>query len=370
MPDLLLYGDTERSAALRHEIPISIGDPFLYGEVGGRAYVMTSSLERDRIAAVRPEAALLEISDLGFHELLRSGMSRDQVFIELVSRAAEQIGVRDAIVDFDFPLGVAERLRADGIHSRCRTMRSPPGAAPKERRSWPGSAALRPRQKPGSRRQPRCCGPQRRSRERCSSTDEPLLAEDVRSAMRDACWQQGALLGPETIVASVWQGFGHEPGSGPLPEGLPIQIDLWPQDEASSCWADMTRTFLVGTPRSEEVLRQERLVRDALETARDAVRPGVTGERAARAVLRHLRGRGLPDAADRSRGGSRRGLSVLARPRRRACESTRSPDSGRRATRSSSPATCWQSNRGSGTGTSAASDSRICCSSPRTAARR
>ncbi len=31
MPDLLLYGDTERSAALRHEIPIAIGDPFLYG---------------------------------------------------------------------------------------------------------------------------------------------------------------------------------------------------------------------------------------------------------------------------------------------------------------------------------------------------
>ena len=49
--DLLLYGDTERSPALRHELPISIGDPFLYAEVGGRRYVLTNLLERDRMAA-------------------------------------------------------------------------------------------------------------------------------------------------------------------------------------------------------------------------------------------------------------------------------------------------------------------------------
>src|SRR5262249_40933676 len=82
---------------------------------------------------------------------------------------------------------------------------------------------------------------------------------------------------PTAIVTSVWQGTGHEPGRGPLPEGLPIQIDLWPQDETSSCWADMTRTFVVGTPRSEEVSRQQQLVREAIEQAREAGRPGVKG---------------------------------------------------------------------------------------------
>ena len=32
-PALLIYGDTERNAALRHELPIAIGDPFLFGVV-------------------------------------------------------------------------------------------------------------------------------------------------------------------------------------------------------------------------------------------------------------------------------------------------------------------------------------------------
>lgn len=47
MSALLLFGDTERSAALRHEIPLAIIDPLLFAEVGGRRVVLTSMLERD-----------------------------------------------------------------------------------------------------------------------------------------------------------------------------------------------------------------------------------------------------------------------------------------------------------------------------------
>jgi Xaa-Pro aminopeptidase len=82
------------------------------------------------------------------------------------------------------------------------------------------------------------------------------------------------------MVASVWDGFGHEPGSGPLPVGLPIQVDLFPRHEETACWADMTRTFIVGEPAAEHadlIAEQEQLVRAALEDARAAIRPGVTG---------------------------------------------------------------------------------------------
>jgi Xaa-Pro aminopeptidase len=76
MPDVLLYGDTERSAALRHEVPIAIGDPFLFGEIGGRTYILSSTLERERIVAVRPDAELVDYAELGFYELLGTGLSR------------------------------------------------------------------------------------------------------------------------------------------------------------------------------------------------------------------------------------------------------------------------------------------------------
>jgi Xaa-Pro aminopeptidase len=209
--------------------------------------------------------------------LLESGSSRDELFLELLSRAVDRFGVREAIVDFDFPLGVAERLRADGVALTVDD------ETIKRRRRVKSDAEL-----DGIRRAQKAAeagmAAAAASLKAAAPVDGtlhvnggPLTAEAVREAMRNACWEQGALLGPETIVASVWQGYGHEPGSGPLPANLPIEVDLWPRDEASGCWADMTRTFVVGGEPPDQVLRQEQLVIEAIETARRAIKPGVTG---------------------------------------------------------------------------------------------
>jgi hypothetical protein len=54
VPDVLLIGDSICSPELRHEVPVEIGDPFLYAEVGGRRVAVVWSIEGDRIAAVDP----------------------------------------------------------------------------------------------------------------------------------------------------------------------------------------------------------------------------------------------------------------------------------------------------------------------------
>ena len=54
---ILLYGDTVRSAAMRHEVPLEIIDPFLL-VADERLRVLTSSLEGTRIAGVLPDAEL------------------------------------------------------------------------------------------------------------------------------------------------------------------------------------------------------------------------------------------------------------------------------------------------------------------------
>ncbi len=275
-PALLIYGDTERSAALRHELPIAIGDPFLFGLVDGRPHVMASSLERERIAAALPEAELHDIRDLGFYELLDGELSREEVTLELASRAAAAMDVSEAFVDPDFPLAVADRLRADGLRL------TPDGETFGARRRVKSPAEL-----DGIRRAQHAAEAGMAAAEATFARaeidgdglrldGEPLIAETVRAAIRDACAARGAPAPPDIIVASVWQGFGHEPGSGPLPARLPVQIDLWPRDERTGCWADMTRTFVVGEV-SDPTRAQESLVREALEAVREATRPGISG---------------------------------------------------------------------------------------------
>jgi Xaa-Pro aminopeptidase len=276
MPDVLLYGDTIRSPTLRHEVPVAVMDPFLYAEVGGRAAILASPLEAERLAGARPDAELIDMDSLGFAELRESGIPRHELLLELVARMAARIGVRAAAVDAEFPLAVAERLRADGIEltvdqdgiparRRAKSAAELEGIMRAQRAAEAGMAAAAALLRAAEPRDGRL-----------HVDGEPLTAEAVRAALRAVCAERGAPAPPDVIVASVWQGFGHEAGYGPLPAGLPIQVDLWPQDEASGCWADMTRTFVVGEP-APAVRAQEALVAEALEAARAAARPGVTG---------------------------------------------------------------------------------------------
>ncbi len=281
MTDLLLFDSTERSAALRHEVPLAVMDPFLYAEVGGRPAVLTSVLERDRIAEALPGAELLDLFELGLRELMEDGLGFDAAEREVAVRAVQRLGIREAVVPGDFPVGLADRLRAEGValvvddaavkrRRRAKAGRELDGVRAAQRAAEAGMAAaagLLARAEPGPGG-------------RLHLDGEALLAETVRAALRDACAALGAPCPLDVIVASVWNGTGHEPGSGPLPAGLPIQVDLWPRHEASGCWADMTRTFVVGEPSAEHaelVAGQEELVRASLEDVRAAVRPGVTG---------------------------------------------------------------------------------------------
>src|SRR5688572_17966614 len=112
---LLLYGDSDRSAALRHELRIPIIDPFLFGLIDDTPHVMVNKLEAERVAAVLPDARLYDLDDLGLQELRESGISHEELELELASRAAAAMGIREARVDREFPLWIADRLRADGV---------------------------------------------------------------------------------------------------------------------------------------------------------------------------------------------------------------------------------------------------------------
>ncbi len=281
MTTLLLFGDTESSPAMRHEIPLSIGDPFMLADIDGRRAVLTNSLERSRIADVAPDAELLDFFELGMPELLEQGLSRLEAQREIAARAVARLQISSAVISWDFPVAVADRLRADGVQltvdddfvaARRRVkagaeldgVRAAQAAA---HAMMATAASILARATPDDAGSLRLDG-------------ELLLAQDLRDTLRRVAADHGATCPAEMMVASVRTGFGHDPGSGPLPAGLPIQVDLFPRDEASACWADMTRTFVVGEPSAQDaaqIAAQERLVTEALEQARAAIRPGVTG---------------------------------------------------------------------------------------------
>jgi Xaa-Pro aminopeptidase len=281
MTTLLLFGNTESSPAMRHEIPLAIGDPFMYADVNGRPVVLTNSLERARIAAALPEAELLDFTELGIRELLEQGLSRLEAQLEIAARAVARLQISSAVIPWDFPVAIADRLRADGVRL---TVDDESVADRRRVKSGAELAGVRAAQAAALAMMATAASTLARATPddegNLRSGENVLLAQDLRDTLRGVAAAHGASCPSEMMVASVRNGFGHDPGSGPLPAGLPIQVDLFPRDEASACWADMTRTFVVGSPSAEDaalIAAQERLVTEALEQARAAIRPGVTG---------------------------------------------------------------------------------------------
>jgi Xaa-Pro aminopeptidase len=265
---LLMHASTEGSAALRHEIPVAIVDPFLWAQFDGRTAAVLNVLERDRVLAAVSGIESLSPEELGVDELVASGRPRHEIEVELASRAVAKLGLRRASVPGDFPLALADRLRADGLELR------PDEALFNRRRRIKSDAEL-----VGIRRAQRAAeaGMGAAAALLRTAADGTLTAEAVRAAIREACAAGGAPAPADIIVAPGAQGAaGHESGSGTLPAGVPIVIDLWPQDEASACWADMTRTFVIGEV-PDEVAEQHRLTLEALRRATEATRAGVLG---------------------------------------------------------------------------------------------
>jgi Xaa-Pro aminopeptidase len=275
---VLIHADTVRSATLRHEIPLSILDPFTYFEIDGRRVVVISVLEAGRVADAAPDIETVDPYELGADELIARGLRWDESEVELAARACERLGLTKVVVPADTGVAVADRLRAAGIEVvvdqaefiRRRRVKNELEIAGVRRAQAAATGAMAI-----------AAELLRDAYERdgiLHHRGDALTAEAVRDAMRVHAAECGAPMPVDVIVAAGAAGAsGHEPGTGPLPSGVPIVIDIWPRDEVSTCWADMTRTFVAAGKPAADVAEMHRLTLGALEQVKAAARPGITG---------------------------------------------------------------------------------------------
>ena len=263
---LLIYGDTHRSAEMRHEVPLAVPDPFLYLESNGTRAVVASTIEAPRLEGLGQFAVIRDV-ELGWDELLTAGRERWDAEFEIAVRAVERLGIEDAVVPLEFPLELADRLRERGVRVRVDA-----GEFTRRRRAKTTTEIE------GIRRAQKAADAAMARAAELLRGGGDLTAEQVREAMSTVCREHHCTLPPEVVVGAGAQGaVGHESGSGPLPPGTSIIVDIWPSDDATGCYADMTRTFVIGEI-PDEIAEWHRITAEALERVRAATRPGVSGK--------------------------------------------------------------------------------------------
>jgi Xaa-Pro aminopeptidase len=300
LPDVLIFADSIRSPEMRHEVPVVVPDPLLYAEHGGKRFAVAASFEVERIAELGIEARPWE--DFGYDELLEEGLPRHVITWRHVNlNACRELGIEAATVPGTFPLEVADHLRAHGIEleadyelfakrRRVKNDAELTGIRRAQRAAEAAMAAAREllRQAEPANGAVRLDG-------------EPLTCERLKAEIRRVFGEHD-VTGEDFIVSHGAQtAVGHELGSGPIAPNEPVVIDLWPKDPHSACYADMTRTFVVGTP-PDEVVEYHRLCREALDRSLEATKAGVTASDVYRLVCEFFEEHGQPTALSKPPG--------------------------------------------------------------------
>jgi Xaa-Pro aminopeptidase len=291
VPDVLIYGDTVRSPELRHEVPLPIADEFLYAEKGDRRAAIIHSLEIPRVRESAPELEIVPIEQLGADDLIAAGKKGWEVELELALRACREFGIEQATVPATFPVGHADYLRANGIEVVVdRDLFD-------NRRRSKNETELR-----GIRNAQKACEAAldvardllRRAQTNGAGLEvdgKPLTCERIKRLIEDV-FADHEVEGGDMIVSHGPQtAVGHNMGSGQIAPDEPIVFDLFPKDKATGCYADMTRTYVVGEP-SDEVKEWYRLVKEALDSSTAEVKPGVNGRRLFEQVCELFHGAG------------------------------------------------------------------------------
>jgi Xaa-Pro aminopeptidase len=275
MTDILVYGDTVRSPELRHEVPLAVPDPFLYAERDGSRYVYVGSLEVARIRELEG-IDVHPYEEVGWDDLIGSGMHREEMYKPLVLNACRALGITSAVVPRYFPLELADHLRAEGIEL------TPERELFANRRRVKTGVEL-----DGMRRAQRACEAAMDAvRELLRDAAQngaglelegrPLTSERLKRRIGEVFTEHDVVADEFIVSHGAQSAVGHDMGSGQISAGEPIVVDLWPRDRETACFADMTRTFVVGEPPAE-IVEYQRLCRQALDNAIGAIKAGVPG---------------------------------------------------------------------------------------------
>jgi Xaa-Pro aminopeptidase len=242
---LLMLADSDHDANMLYRVGMFVPDPFIFLEHRGRRHLVMSDLEIDR---ARKEAPGCKVHPLRkYQEAARKNGVARPTHTDVIPLFLRELGVRKVMVPSNFPLGVAEDLRARGL--RVAPVRDPlfPERECKSAQEVrhliaalriaevgmaAGLAALK-ESKPGKNRV-------------LTHRGEKLTSERLRGFI-DAAIAQAGGVASHTIVAGGLQGCDpHECGHGPLKADEPIIVDIFPRASATGYFGDITRTFVRG----------------------------------------------------------------------------------------------------------------------------
>ncbi|MBV9128458.1 MAG: aminopeptidase P family protein, partial [Verrucomicrobia bacterium] len=294
-PARLVIAASEQSADIVYPTKFWAPDAFLLLVQNGRSTIMLSDLEVDRGRKQARADEIVSISEFSEARENKKVLGKNPAYGKVVAQFLKSRRVRRAEVPADFPLGLAETLRREGVALKPVTNGN----------FWPARERKTPEELAHLRRALKITAAGIARAAEVLSAAEPgkknvlnwggatLTSERLRSEIDLAVLRAGGQPG-DTIVAGGEQACDpHERGSGPLRGGELIILDIFPRDAESGYFGDMTRTVVRG--RASEAQRKLwTTVLAGQKMALDQLRAGADGVKIHESIKKFFKAEGFP----------------------------------------------------------------------------
>ena len=277
---LLVISAPQHDAAAYHLSGFLAPDPVICLRAAGKKDLAVSALEYGRAEKEAPVDELVSFDELELVKLAQELKSGSRAYAAAAANLIERAGAEGSPVTVPSHFGVAyaDELRARGVSVQ------PDGKLFSELRRVKTEEEISHIEEAQRAVERACAHAVGILGEAEISGDgtlrwrgETLTSELLRSEIDIELLRQGCTADDGTIAAGGPQAADpHESGSGPLRAGEAIILDIFPRNQRSRYYADMTRTFVKGEP-GEGLQDMYDAVLEAQEAALSMIRAGVNG---------------------------------------------------------------------------------------------
>ncbi len=296
----LIIDSSEANSDLYYRTGFSVPDPVIFFEHDSLRTLVLSDLEIERGTRQRAAYHVIPLREC-VKKLKTNGVGSPDT-ADVASLVLKERGIRSLIVQRNFPVFYADRLRKSGFFLKTAgTHFLFPGRMKKTAQEVSALKKALFVTAEAMRLAISIISGSEADREVLYLDGKPLTPEIVRSAVNSFLAERG-YLASNTIVAGGSSGsMPHESGSGPIASGWPVVIDIFPRSLENGYFGDMTRTVVKGEP-SKRLSAMYDTVFNGQKIEFSMIRNGVRSRDVHNAVTDFFRESGFPDSVSESGG--------------------------------------------------------------------
>ena len=267
--DAFLIRDDSSNSNMYYLTEFETSDPFIYLRKNGESIILVPQLEYSR---AKEEA---EVDKVINSSKFIQGESRDSEHkkILLLEKFLKEFNVENLAVPQDFPFKLARNIEEAGIEIQPVEDKVMQARKIKEKKEVEKIRQVQQYTEESMRKAEKLIREADIKNSKLYLNGEPLTSEKLKKGIKKFLIEKKCDVPQETIVASgKTSAKPHSTGSGPIKEGEPIVIDIFPKHR-NKYFGDMTRTFVKEEP-SEKVKKMKEAVLEAQKAAFNVLEKG------------------------------------------------------------------------------------------------